>query len=144
MFRREVWHRLGGFDTQFCPLWFEDVDFCKRVHNLGLTIQYVPAVIGKHRGGHSIAQWHWTEREVYWYGSLLRYASKHFAPYAYRGVGAAVVLGSVFRSVIGMLRWRSLKSIRIYAKIAQLAAGSLVSGHVSQRELLDPHSKFVE
>ena len=27
MVRREVWQRLGGFDTQLPPLWFEDVDF---------------------------------------------------------------------------------------------------------------------
>ncbi len=42
MFRREVWQRLGGFDTQFHPLWFEDVDFLKRGHSLGLKIQYLP------------------------------------------------------------------------------------------------------
>jgi N-acetylglucosaminyl-diphospho-decaprenol L-rhamnosyltransferase len=144
MFRREVWQRLGGFDTQFRPLWFEDVDFCKRARNLGVRIQYVPAVIGRHRGGHSIAQLEWIEREVFWYGSLLRYASKHYSPHAYRGVGAAVVLGSLFRSVIGVVRWRSLRSIQVYAKIAQFAAASLVSGHVGQQEVLAPYSKVVE
>ena len=41
MFRREVWQRLGGFDTQFHPLWFEDVDFCRRARDLGVKIQYV-------------------------------------------------------------------------------------------------------
>src|ERR1700682_3696296 len=39
MFRRHVWQRLGGFDTQFHPVWFEDVDFCKRMRDLGLKIQ---------------------------------------------------------------------------------------------------------
>ncbi len=144
MFRREVWQRLGGFDTQFRPLWFEDVDFCKRARNLGLRIQYVPIVIGKHRGGHSIAKLEWSEREVFWYGSLLRYASKHFSPHAYRGVGAAVVLGSLFRSVIGVVRWRSLKSIRIYAKIGKFAAVSLLSGRIGQQELPVCLNKVVE
>ncbi len=64
MFRREVWQRLGGFDTQFYPLWFEDVDFCKRARDLGLKIQYVPQVTAFHQGGHSIAGLDWECREV--------------------------------------------------------------------------------
>src|SRR6202162_465001 len=56
MCRRDLWQRLGGFDTQFHPLWFEDVDFCKRASSLGFKIQYVPQVIARHRGGHSIAR----------------------------------------------------------------------------------------
>jgi len=136
LFRRDVWQRLGGFDTQFRPLWFEDVDFCRRARNLGVKIQYVPEVIGRHQGGHSIAKLDWVQREVFWYVSLLRYASKHFPPYAYRGVGAAVVLGSVLRSVIGMLRWRSLRPLRVYAKIAKFAASSVVCGRVGEGDLL--------
>src|SRR5262249_14498728 len=30
LFRREVWHRLAGFDERFFPVWYEDVDFCRR------------------------------------------------------------------------------------------------------------------
>jgi predicted glycosyltransferase involved in capsule biosynthesis len=30
MVRRAVWQELGGFDESFFPLWFEDVDFCRR------------------------------------------------------------------------------------------------------------------
>jgi N-acetylglucosaminyl-diphospho-decaprenol L-rhamnosyltransferase len=85
MFRREVWQRLGGFDTQFYPLWFEDVDFCKRARDLGLKIRYVPRVTARHQGGHSIAGLDWECREVYWYVSLLKYASKHFRPRAFGG-----------------------------------------------------------
>ncbi len=103
MFRREVWQRLGGFDTQFYPLWFEDVDFCKRASDLGLKIQYVPQVTAFHQGGHSIAGLEWGCREVYWYVSLLRYASKHFRPRDFRWVSAAVVLGSLFRTAIGVM-----------------------------------------
>jgi GT2 family glycosyltransferase len=100
MFRREVWQRLGGFDTQFHPVWFEDVDFCKRTRDLRLKIQYVPQAVARHRGGHSVAELEWGCRQVYWYVSLLRYAYKHFRPYAYRGLSAAVVLGSIIRAAI--------------------------------------------
>ena len=30
MFRRDVWKRLRGFDESFHPVWFEDVDYCRR------------------------------------------------------------------------------------------------------------------
>ncbi|HEV8039330.1 MAG TPA: glycosyltransferase family 2 protein [Bryobacteraceae bacterium] len=141
MFRREVWQRLGGFDTQFDPLWFEDVDFVKRARSEGFKIQYLPEVTARHRGGHSIAGMEWGCREVCWYVSLLRYASKHFRPYAYRGVSAAVVLGSLFRAMIGMIRRRSLRPIQVYAKIARVAVLGLISGHVGKLECSSSYSK---
>jgi len=129
IFRREVWQRLGGFDTQFHPLWFEDVDFEKRARDLGLKIEYVPQVTARHRGGHSIAGLDWGCRQLYWYASLLKYASKHFRPYAYRGVSAAVVLGSIVRTVTGVIRRRSFKPVTVYARVVRLAAYGLIRGH---------------
>jgi GT2 family glycosyltransferase len=136
MFRREVWQRLGGFDTQFHPLWFEDVDFCKRVRDLGLKIQYVPQVMARHRGGHSIAGLDWGCRQLYWYVSLLRYASKHFRPYAYRGVSAAVVLGSIFRAAIETIRFGSVRPLKVYATVVKIAGLSLIFGRVGELKLL--------
>jgi N-acetylglucosaminyl-diphospho-decaprenol L-rhamnosyltransferase len=112
-FRRDVWERLGGFDPGFHPVWFEDVDFCKRAHDLGVRIRYIPEVVARHRGGHSIQKVRWCCREVYWYASLLRYASKHFRTIGCSGVSLAVVLGSIFRSMIGLVRRRSLRPIRV-------------------------------
>jgi N-acetylglucosaminyl-diphospho-decaprenol L-rhamnosyltransferase len=130
MFRREVWQRLGGFDTQFYPLWFEDVDFCKRASDLGLKIQYVPQVTATHQGGHSIARLNWECREVYWYVSLLKYASKHFRPRDFRWVSAAVVLGSLFRTVAGVMIRRSFGPVVVYGKIGRFAARGLISGRI--------------
>ena len=141
MFRREVWQRLGGFDTQFHPLWFEDVDFLKRAHLLGLKIEYLPEVTAKHLGGHSIAGMEWGCREVCWYVSLLRYASKHFRPYAYRGVSAAVVLGSIVRAVIAAIRRRSFRPIQVYGNIARIAGLCLISGRVRKHECSSSYSK---
>ena len=136
MFRREVWQELGGFDTQFSPLWFEDVDFCKRAHDLGLKIQYVPDVIVRHQGGHSIAGLPWECRELFWYVSLLRYASKHFRPHAFRWVSAAVVLGSLFRTAAGVMTRQSLVPVTVYAKIGRLAVRSIFSGRVAELKCL--------
>ncbi len=136
MFRRNVWQRLGGFDTQFYPLWFEDVDFCKRARDLGLKIQYVPQVTAFHEGGHSIAGLNWQRREVYWYVSLLKYASKHFRPRAFRWVSAAVVLGSVFRTAAGLVTRRNLEPIGVYAMIGRLAGRSVISGRAGELKCL--------
>ena len=40
--KREAWDTVGGMDTQFAPVWFEDVDFCKRLIDSGRTIFTVP------------------------------------------------------------------------------------------------------
>ena len=37
MMRRAVWQELGGFDEGFFPLWFEDVDFCRRIRDRGFV-----------------------------------------------------------------------------------------------------------
>src|SRR5256885_12302774 len=42
MFRRDVWMSLGGFDDGFYPIWFEDVDFCKRLRDHGYQVYYEP------------------------------------------------------------------------------------------------------
>ncbi len=143
MFRRELWLRMGGFDAQFHPLWFEDVDFCKRARDLGLKTQYVPEAVARHSGGHSLAHVQTGCRELYWYASLLKYASKHFRPYAYRGVSAAVVLGSIVRAVIKMFRWRTVGPIRVYAKIAKVAGLSVILGRVGDLKCLSSYSKAV-
>jgi N-acetylglucosaminyl-diphospho-decaprenol L-rhamnosyltransferase len=133
MFRKEVWRALGGMDEEFRPIWFEDVDFCKRASDAGYRTQYVPEVVAVHGGGHSIKILNWRCREVYWYASLLRYASKHYRRRAFLGVSAAVLLSSVPRAVYGVFRWRSLQAIKVYAQIARLAVRSMVSGRVQQQ-----------
>jgi N-acetylglucosaminyl-diphospho-decaprenol L-rhamnosyltransferase len=143
MFRRQVWEQLGGFDTQFHPLWFEDVDFCKRASELGIKIMFVPSVAAMHRGGHTVAQLNWASRELYWYVSLLRYASKHFRPYALRVLSAAVMLGSVLRAVAGTTQMRSFKPISVYAKVIRLAVPCMISGRMQESGGLPGYSKAV-
>src|SRR5712692_10276389 len=54
MFRRSAWEAVGGLDESFHPLWFEDVDFLKRIKDRGYRIYYEPKAVAKHTGGHSI------------------------------------------------------------------------------------------
>jgi len=133
--RREVWRRLGGFDESFAPLWFEDVDFCRRAAAEGHRLRYVPTAVAKHKGGHSAGQLPPAARELYWYGTLLRYAAKHFRRSALAVVCAAVVLGSILRTGWGIVRWKSLKHVLVYGSVIRLAGLHLVFGQGGGRSL---------
>ena len=37
MIRRVAWQAVGGFDEGFHPVWFEDVDFCRRLRDRGFA-----------------------------------------------------------------------------------------------------------
>jgi N-acetylglucosaminyl-diphospho-decaprenol L-rhamnosyltransferase len=122
MVRREAWETVGGFDEAFYPLWFEDVDFCCRLKKAGLRLFHVPTAVVTHAGGHSIVKLALGLREFYWYGSLLRYASKHFSPLGRRMVCSAVVAGSVIRAVLRLFRWGGWNEVAVYWKIIGVAS----------------------
>jgi N-acetylglucosaminyl-diphospho-decaprenol L-rhamnosyltransferase len=122
MVRRAVWQELGGLDEGFFPLWFEDVDFCRRILDRGLVLHYVPGTVAKHTGAHSIANLSVEMRRFYWYRSLLHYSAKHFGPASFRLVCLAVVTGSILRSVGESALQRSLKPLSAYGKVVRLAS----------------------
>ena len=128
MVRRAVWQELGGFDEGYFPLWFEDVDFCRRMVNRGYRLYYVPEAVAKHTGGHSIPRISVEMRQFYWYGSLLRYSARHFHPWSFRVVCLAVVTGSILRMMRESAFDRSLKPMAVYGKVVRLASRCLVFG----------------
>jgi len=121
MIRRAVWEELGGFDESFWPLWFEDVDFCRRAADRGYLWYYTPAAVCQHTGGHSIVKLALEMRLVYWYGSVLRYSAKHFRPRGVRAVCVAVISGSLLRMLPEAALRRSLKPVVAYSKVIWLA-----------------------
>ena len=127
MFRRDVWKKLGGFDEQFYPVWFEDVDFCRRAVDAGYRIAYVPSVTARHEGGHSVGNIPKGLRATYWCVSLLTYAAKHFPTGGFRGICAAVALSSIPRMMVGIIASRTLSSGRFYLKIMRFAGHCLVN-----------------
>ena len=126
MIRRDVWERLGGFDESFHPVWFEDVDFCRRAMDSGYRIEYVPPVRAEHTGGHSVKKLPPIRMQEYWYDSLIRYAGKHFRPWQYRAVCLAAVFGTVPRMAAGMIREKNLKPAVSFFKIMRFAGKRLV------------------
>ncbi len=127
MIRREVWRELAGFDEDFYPLWFEDVDFLKRARDAGYRVVYLPEALAVHQGGRSAAKLAWGQRQLYWYDSLLKYAAKHFRPGSLRATCGAAILACALRTAVGVLSG-SIRPLRVYIEIIRLAGLRLVSG----------------
>jgi hypothetical protein len=125
MIRREAWERVGGFDPRFHPLWFEDVDFCKRAQDLGYTFYYSPKTVAQHNGAHSISSISLGQRQLYWYGSLLTYSAAHFSAGRHRTVCAAVAVGAAIRMLFGCVARRSLAPFKVYGMVVALAGSRL-------------------
>lgn len=54
--RRDLVLGLGGFDTQFSPGYYEDVDFCVRVRAAGLAALYIPEAVALHHESTSLGR----------------------------------------------------------------------------------------
>jgi GT2 family glycosyltransferase len=120
MARRDALEAVGCWDEGFSPLWFEDVDLCRRIRGAGYRIVYVPECSARHQGGHSLERISLEQKQIYWYGSLLRYADKHFSPRGRFWMRAGVVGGALLR-----MGWAlgSGKDWRVYSKVMGLALG---------------------
>lgn len=49
LYARDLWSELGGYDTRFWPVWFEDLDLSLSVRRLGLKVFAMPQVKVLHR-----------------------------------------------------------------------------------------------
>ena len=122
LFRRVDWERLGGFDEGFYPVWYEDVDFCQRLLATGGTIWFDPSVRVLHHGGHSVQNIDVGCRQRVWYGSLLRYAAKHYRPLSRRIVAFSVAVAVVPRILAGNKGerfWSKISSIKFIWRMAR-------------------------
>ena len=96
---RTAWEKTGGFDEKFFPVWFEDVDLCKRLHDQGAKIFYCPEARFRHSGAHSVGQLSFRDRQLFWYTNMLRYARKHFSGGQVFLLRLAIIKGMVLRSI---------------------------------------------
>jgi len=100
--RREAWAELSGFDEQFVPVWFEDVDFCKRLLERGHKIVYCPIASFSHSGAHSVSKLLFRDRQVFWYTNMLRYARKHFSRGQVQVLHVGIIAGMIMRSAAAL------------------------------------------
>ena len=51
MYRRDDALRVGGYDREWAPVWFDDVDLCLKIRELGRKVFYTPEVRVVHHFG---------------------------------------------------------------------------------------------
>lgn len=74
--RRRIVSELGFLDEKFW-LWYEEVDFCKRVKDAGYQVKYYPKAVVMHEGAQSFSQMNVYERKRVVARSLCYYFQKH-------------------------------------------------------------------
>lgn len=130
LIRRDAWQRIGGFDESFHPLWFEDVDFCYRLHQAGWKTRFLPIVLGTHVGAHSIERLEPGLRQLYWYRSLLRYSAKHFSVVWVRILALSVLIALAGKSVIMTIQLRHRGQPKQLLPAAKLALKTFFHGRL--------------
>jgi hypothetical protein len=69
--RRADYSAAGGFDAAHFPIWFNDIDFCLKLRQAGLSILYEPAIRATHHESRTLsAQPHDAVRQAIWDDSL--------------------------------------------------------------------------
>jgi len=138
--RRSWFDACGGFDEAFFPLWFEDVDLCKRLRDQGGTILFLPQVRVQHHGAHSLESVPFSEKQIYWYRNMLYYVQQHFSWTTGCVLRGALVLGMGLRIAAELMGIRAYRSaprrrerLQAYWSAARLAAGGLKKGAGGKR-----------
>jgi GT2 family glycosyltransferase len=100
MIRRDAFDEVGGFDEQFYPAWYEDVDFCQRLKARGWEIYFAPRAEFLHEGGYSVGAMGSQNFLRSYYRNQMRYARKHFGALGVGVVGASVAVGMLGRMIV--------------------------------------------
>jgi hypothetical protein len=103
--KRQAWAEINGFDESFFPVWFEDVDFCRRLRDGGWKIVYCPEASCLHAGGHSVSRVPFRDRQSYWYRNLLRYFVKHHSGSELAVLRVGIAIGVLFRALLSLVRF---------------------------------------
>ncbi len=99
---KNIWNSFGGFDKNFY-IWYEEVDFCKRLHDQGLEIVYYSDASIIHHGGASFKQLRALPEQKMLNKSLLYYAKKHFSNLEYLLLNLFIPINLIFTFLVSIL-----------------------------------------
>ena len=104
MVNRFALESLAGFDEEFRPAWFEDVDLCRRIRDHGGRIQYQPQARFVHHGGYSLAYLPRQDFLEIFHTNQIRYFRKHHGPQTASRAKRLIFAGLMFRSALSIIR----------------------------------------
>lgn len=76
-FRRDVYEKIGGLDARY-HIWFEEVDYCKRVREAGYRVWYSAEARANDYFGRGVAQMKRLETQRIFTKSMMRYFKKWY------------------------------------------------------------------
>jgi GT2 family glycosyltransferase len=137
-FRRQALAAVGGFDPEFYPAWFEDVDLAKRFQQAGLILRYWPAARFRHRLGSTVPRLGYGPFLFIYYRNLTRYLAKHHGRAWALAARAALVPGIGARLLVLPFRRprRAASRREALAGLLAVLAGAL-SGWTRPRRLAE-------
>ncbi len=127
--RSDVVRQIGGLDEQFF-LYFEEVDWCKRMALAGFKVYSCPSAIVTHLANEEIG--HYDERRlVHYHRSLILFYRKHYSRTRLRSLRALLVLRSCIRLCVWFgvalgrpsLRATAVSSMKGYLRALALLLG---------------------
>jgi N-acetylglucosaminyl-diphospho-decaprenol L-rhamnosyltransferase len=95
---------FDGFDADFYPAWFEDVDLALRMKKAGRVLRYWPAAVFRHELGSTVPRLGYGRFLWIYYRNLTRYLRKHHGPLWSLAARIALVPGVLIRLLLLPLR----------------------------------------
>ncbi len=129
MVSRAALESTGGFDEDFWPAWFEDVDLCRRIRNHGGKIRFQPRASFIHYGGSSLDNLTRESFLEYFHRNQIRYFLKHHGAKTAAQVQKLVLLGLYVRTGLSLAyplvrNTSRMKSARMFWTAARRITGS--------------------
>lgn len=106
---RSAFDGVGGFDEGYF-YWYEDVDLCRKLRDLG-RIAYVHDAPFEHFGGATFASWSDAEMAKSWYAGIFRYFAKHRPLAEVIAIRALAFSLALMRALLWLPRDRSRSSV---------------------------------
>jgi hypothetical protein len=95
--RASVFSKIGGFDADLAPAWFEDVDLCAKILESGYRIRFVPAARASHVGGTTMRALPYDDYLPLYTRNLLRYLRRHAGLPVRAGARVVLSAGALLR-----------------------------------------------
>jgi hypothetical protein len=105
---RSCLNKVGLLDENFW-IWFEDVDYCKRVKNAGLQVVYSPKMSIIHNQSQSFARLFAVKEQKIFNKSLLYYMKKHNGNLAYIILHIYIPISIALSAFVGIFENKSNK-----------------------------------
>lgn len=127
LIRQEAYQQVGGMDPALF-LFYNDVDWCRRLRRAGWKLVYVPEPHVIHHGSASVETAPWKERQLW--RDRYRYFHKWYGLRGTLGVRCACISRGVFRVLAQLARGRfrnvapvAALSVALYRSLAETANG---------------------